>query len=301
MLNVALVGYGYWGKILRKYIDRFDKFRLVRIYHRNAEKKDIFTNDIKEILDNQEINIIFIATPIETHLEYINLFLEKNRFIFCEKPLLSIGDNIIGIKNIRYLKNIYTNYIYLVSKSIQYIKNELDFFYGKIYIEGSLKQYGNFYNSNVYEVLGVHFLSVFIYWFDIDNSNEVNIQYIDGFKDQDGIIQSGIIKIVYKNINMNINLSLISENKERKIEIITKDRSIIFDMLGDYQIKEYKYNNYKERSYKNLILKKKFDENNNLKYAIENFYNNMLNYDDTNIKISLMVQNLLNRYNKVLK
>ena len=31
-MKVGLVGYGYWGKIIRTYIDKNDNFELIKIY-----------------------------------------------------------------------------------------------------------------------------------------------------------------------------------------------------------------------------------------------------------------------------
>lgn len=297
-MNVALIGYGYWGKILEKYIVATKYFKLLKIYNRKFNNGDLFTDNINDIICNKDIEIIFLATPIETHFNYIVLCLSYKKVVFCEKPLIAIGEDIKYIKNLLKLKQgyIYTDYTYLVSKSIQYIKNKLFFLGSNIYIDATFKQYGKFYKSNVFEVLGAHYLSIFIYWFDIKDVSQVNIEYIDGFIDEDNIVQSGMIKIRYRNVNININLSLVAENKERKIEILGEEKKIIFNMCEEYQIKEYEYSNYKNIASKRLVKKMKFDETNNLAFVMEDFYEKLIKKDNTNMQISIIVQELLNKY-----
>lgn len=45
------------------------------------------TNDYQEVLDNKEVDAIFIATPDDTHAEIILAAIKANKHILCEKPL----------------------------------------------------------------------------------------------------------------------------------------------------------------------------------------------------------------------
>ena len=42
MISAALVGYGYWGKIIRKYIEQSECFMLQLIYSPNITENGIF-------------------------------------------------------------------------------------------------------------------------------------------------------------------------------------------------------------------------------------------------------------------
>lgn len=48
-MKAALIGYGYWGKIIRRYIEQNKNFELVRICTQEdvAEEKEFFTKDYR--------------------------------------------------------------------------------------------------------------------------------------------------------------------------------------------------------------------------------------------------------------
>ena len=68
-MKVALIGYGYWGKIIRSYIEQDDNFELVKICTLEKEQKQdhFYVNDLDEITENPNIEAAFICTPVSTH------------------------------------------------------------------------------------------------------------------------------------------------------------------------------------------------------------------------------------------
>lgn len=93
--NVGVIGIGKWGKQLIRVFNEFSNIKIC------ANKKDFIsqkfikrkyphiktTFDYNEILDNKDIDIIIIATPIKTHFEIAKKALEKGKKVFLEKPL----------------------------------------------------------------------------------------------------------------------------------------------------------------------------------------------------------------------
>ena len=49
-MNIALIGYGYWGQIVSTYIKNHKYFKLKKIYDTQKRNEEIFTNDINEII-----------------------------------------------------------------------------------------------------------------------------------------------------------------------------------------------------------------------------------------------------------
>ena len=94
--------------------------------------------------------------------------MENNLDIFIEKPTTKNINQFLELLKLAEIKNkrIYTDYIYLASPSVRKIKDILQD--KKINnIDSTFKQYGKFYEfENVLEIVGVHFLSIFIYLFD---------------------------------------------------------------------------------------------------------------------------------------
>ena len=75
MIKVGLIGYGYWGKILHKTLNRFCDVKFI------CKSKDNYKNKLKEV------DWVFVVTPDETHYEIVKNCLNSCKNVFCEKPL----------------------------------------------------------------------------------------------------------------------------------------------------------------------------------------------------------------------
>ncbi|MBN1479536.1 gfo/Idh/MocA family oxidoreductase [candidate division KSB1 bacterium] len=95
MMNVGVVGLGYWGPNLVRNL--YESHLCEQIYccdldDAKAEKIKsryptiITTRDYKELVQNPEINGTVIATPVSTHFPLAMEFLEAGKHVFVEKP-----------------------------------------------------------------------------------------------------------------------------------------------------------------------------------------------------------------------
>ena len=73
--SIALIGYGKWGKILKK---RLKKFCHVKYILRSKD-------DIKKIYG--KVKWAVVATPDKTHYKILKKLINAKINIFCEKPL----------------------------------------------------------------------------------------------------------------------------------------------------------------------------------------------------------------------
>ena len=98
MKKCGLLGYGYWGKILSKYIEESDLFDLKLVY---SSKLSIpkGTQNINDFF-NSDIEVVFIALPSELHYNYVKLFLNQGIHVFCEKPMSSEPDQVFELFSI---------------------------------------------------------------------------------------------------------------------------------------------------------------------------------------------------------
>jgi len=296
MLTCALIGYGYWGRILEKYIDADNELSLKYIYAPSL-KNGI---EIEYIAKDKDISCVFICTPIETHYDLARFFLLHNKHVFCEKPLSKRNseiDSLMCLAKENHL-SLYTDYIYTVSKSIQFIQENLHTI-GKVTgIKGKIKQFGNFYaNDDVYSVLSVHLFSAILYILKIKNLTKIQVlEELVYKKFNELIISSSLILELNDSINISLESSLTAIKKERTIEIDGEKGIILFDMLGNPTVllqeqeqedKGFKISNTKEVFY---------DETNNLSSALHNF-KEVVMWDSSllleNMNISRMVTNIL--------
>lgn len=95
MINVGIIGYGYWGpNIVRNFsstegctvvsICDCDQAALQRAHlaHQNIPA----TQDWNDILASPEIDVVAVITPVSTHFELAKKALENGKHVFVEKP-----------------------------------------------------------------------------------------------------------------------------------------------------------------------------------------------------------------------
>ena len=96
MLTVGVIGCGYWGpNLIRNFINL--KEAEVRICSdleedRLKHMKQLYpslatTTDYRDIIKDEKIDAIVIATPVSTHYQIAAEALEAGKHVFCEKPL----------------------------------------------------------------------------------------------------------------------------------------------------------------------------------------------------------------------
>jgi len=290
-MKVAIIGYGYWGKILRYYIEKNSNFSLVKIYDPELKTENIFSNKIDDIL-KKDIKAVFICTPINTHFSLSKLMLNNNKHVFCEKPLAKNSKNIEELIKIskKREKVIQTDFTFLQSKSIKKMK-ELNLKIGQIYYTYfSMKQFGKFYKEdNVYEILASHMISILYYLF---KKNKFDFKFIDYYLNKENKSEIGDIVFHSKNLNGKISVSLLNPYKERKIIIKGEKGILYYNPLENISLKYY--------SICNNILKLSetfnFDEKNNLLYAMDYFYKIINEQEESNIDISKKVTAILGKY-----
>ncbi len=288
-MKIALLGYGYWGKIVFKYLKNDTFFELVKVFDMYNDKVGIFTNNIDEIMEDEEIEGVYIATPVSTHFKFIKLAIEHKKLVFCEKVLVAEMDELNYIKEHFSNKIIESNYIYTDSPSLNYIKNNLDEIGEIKYIEGEIKQFGNFYlDSDVYSTIGCHLLSGIMH---ILNSDEI-ILSVESLIKREGLVLKGIMKGKISKIPFSFNVDLLNYEKRRNLVFYGENGIFYFNPLDIENTVILK--KFENRSNKILLEKKKnFDENNNIILALKRFKEVIKNEKEMNLKLSITISEKL--------
>ena len=170
-MDVGIIGNGGHSKRIQKILKK-----KVFIYKPTGDKSEDFKKF--EILKKKKI--IFICSPNNTHFYYIKK-LYKNRYIFCEKPPVTIEKELNLLKKISH-KKIFFNFNQRFS-SISKILNKSkkikmgNLLYGSIINSHGLafkKDYINSWRSNikknklgVYETVSIHDIDLINYYFEI--------------------------------------------------------------------------------------------------------------------------------------
>ena len=94
MLNLAVIGSGYWGKnLVRNFNDLgalhtiCDKnAKTLQDFHENYPGAKIVTQ-CEAVFEDPDIDAVAIATPAETHFEVARLAMLAGKHVYVEKPL----------------------------------------------------------------------------------------------------------------------------------------------------------------------------------------------------------------------
>ena len=255
MINVALIGYGYWGSKLARNFQNSKNFDLVTIIDSNKKKLQLAKKNFKYIkclqninviLKNDNIDLVIISTPTSTHYKLALTLLNNSKNILVEKPLsLSIKQvkNLERISRVKK-KKIFVDYPFLFAGSINYIKNLIskNKFGPVMEIESFREQAPIRRDTNVLWDLGTHDVSILNYLLK-KLPTQVRSVKTNNLKlpNYDTIY----INLKYnKKINVVIKNSWISPTKIRLIKIKFKNAIVYCDENESlYKIKIYKKNN----------------------------------------------------------
>ena len=93
MINVGIIGLGYWGpNLLRNFLNN-KKCHVNAICDRNKSLLNKYKNkhpevncytDYKKLINDKQIDACVIATPVMSHYEIASLALKKNKHVFVE-------------------------------------------------------------------------------------------------------------------------------------------------------------------------------------------------------------------------
>lgn len=96
MINIAVVGFGYWGPNLVRNLQECENTRVVaccdrmpeRLMQVKAKYPSIETfSDVDAILKSPLIDAVVIATPVATHYEFARKAFENGKHVLVEKPV----------------------------------------------------------------------------------------------------------------------------------------------------------------------------------------------------------------------
>lgn len=188
MLNVALIGYGYWGPKLARNIQNSNNFRIKYIVDsskKNLEnaKKDyplsILYQNYKK-LEIKNLDLVVIATPTKTHYEMANYFLNYTN-ILIEKPLALKFKEVVKLeeKSKKNNNKLFVDYPFIFSGSIRYIKKIIkQKKYGRLLeIESFREQAPVRKDANVIWDLGVHDISILRYLLNSNPKKITSLKY----------------------------------------------------------------------------------------------------------------------------
>lgn len=240
-MNIALIGYGYWGPNLAKNIKDLAGTNLVGICEadtlRLERARQVFgngieyTNDYKKIISSPEVDAVAVATQTEPSYQIVIDALEAGKHVFIEKPIASTVERAQNIKKVAEKKGlvVHCDHIMIYNPVIRYIKNMID--NGELgdilYIDVSRINLGPIRKDvNAMLDLAVHDIAVIDFLSGGQEPIDLSVMGQALFGKQESLTY---LTLKYPSFIAHIKSSWVSPLKERRTMIAGTKKMVVFD------------------------------------------------------------------------
>ncbi len=241
MINIAVIGFGYWGPNLARNFNSNPKLTLKTICDFASDRRQLAQQlypgvkvvaDLDLVFNDSSIDAIAIATPVSTHFDLAYRALASGRHVWIEKPLTETSEQARELIGLAEKKNriIMVDHTFIYTGSVTKIKEIIDS--GKIgdiiYYDSTRVNLGLFQNDvDVIWDLAPHDISIMDYLMPFKKMaiSATGASFHDG-----GQISKAVLTIFMENNTIgHINVSWISPVKIRQTLIGGTSKMILYD------------------------------------------------------------------------
>ena len=182
MINIGVIGYGYWGPNLVRNFSEPPESQVVAVSDMNQKRLALVKNrypavevtgNYKDLLSNPRIDAIAIATPVSSHYELARQALKNGKHVFVEKPMTATVEQAERLieEAERCQLTLMVDHTFIYTGAVRKIKEVLDsgrlgrlYYYDSVRVNLGLFQH----DVNVLWDLAVHDLSIMDYLVGVD-------------------------------------------------------------------------------------------------------------------------------------
>ena len=289
MINVALIGCGYWGSKLKRYIEENQGFNLQYVCNSKS--------DLNEVWDDKQVTAIVVATRNDTHYSIVKSALLHGKNVLSEKPLALKTEECEELKQIALNNNqlLLVEYTWTFSKGLKKAQSMVrEGEIGKILgVEMAVRHLGRFKGGSVYWLLGSHMLSVLDMFIPIKDLSFEKTDLVN----YEGEVETGVISFNKKgDVPGQIVVSLNYPGKETRIIIYGERGTIIYNPVSQPSLQVEKYERLRWTVASELPREHadfRIDEANNLRYAIEHFHKALVGKAESNVDRAVAITRIL--------
>ena len=239
MVGIAVVGAGYWGPNLIRNFAAVGK--LVAVVDRDQARLDKqrslypglhFTANLQEVLQNEAVQGVALATPADSHYDLAKKVLQAGKSVFVEKPLaqtVAECQDLIDLADERGVV-LMVGHTFEFNAAVQYVEkcieqNEL----GQIYYIYSQRLNLGVVRSDINALwnLAPHDISIALRWL---KKMPVRVD-ARGYT----YLQPGIEDVVYLNMEfedgvaVHVHVSWLDPGKVRRMTVVGSEKMIVYD------------------------------------------------------------------------
>jgi predicted dehydrogenase len=177
MIQVGVIGYGYWGPIVARNFATAEGTRLTAVSDKNpvaleracrAHPGILATADPMEVIRSPRVDAVAVITPVWTHYEFAKAALENGKHVFVEKPFTATSSQAQELIDLALARNlqIMVDHTFLFTGAVRKIRQLIDegvlgklFYYDSVRVNLGLFQH----DVNVIWDLAPHDLAIMDY------------------------------------------------------------------------------------------------------------------------------------------
>jgi predicted dehydrogenase len=240
-LTVAVVGLGYWGPNLLRVLSELDDFRVKwicdldehRVRRLRARNPSVTaTTHIAEILSDDEVDAVALATPVYSHHGLASRCLRAGKHTFVEKPLApsaAEADELLALAQSEG-RQLMCGHTFLYSPAVRQIKEmisrgEL----GEIFFVSSSRVNLGLHQRDVSVVwdLGPHDFSILLSWF---GERPVSVRAVGRDSIVSGIYDVAFITLKFgSGLVASVELSWLAPSKLRRAVVVGRERMLVYE------------------------------------------------------------------------
>lgn len=247
MINVAVIGCGYWGpNMVRTFVSNTDVGRVYCCDTRPERLKAMkhfypkvdLSKDYMQIAGNTAIDAVDICTNVTSHYDIAKKMLEHDKHVCIEKPMslkLTEAKKLVDLAK-KKKRILMVGHTFLYSPPIRKIKEILDAGHlGTLYyIDSSRVNLGLFQREiNVIYDLAPHDISIFLY---LLKSRPVEVTAWGSAHLINDVVDLAYLNIKFSNnITAHIHISWLSPVKLRKMTISGSEKMMVYDDIENVE------------------------------------------------------------------
>ena len=133
-VRVAVIGAGYWGKNYLRIINELEESELSYIVDADLQKQSLakiyktkFASSIEDVLNDENVDAVIIATPSASHYELTKQFLLAGKHVLTEKPMaLTVKDaNSLYLLAKKEQKVLMSGHVFSFNPVVRYLKEHI--------------------------------------------------------------------------------------------------------------------------------------------------------------------------------
>ncbi len=251
-VTVAQIGVGYWGPNLLRNLVLNSNCEVKSVVDVSRERceftarlhpKVTLFQDVKDVLDDPQIQAVVIATPVKTHFSLTMQALKKGKHVLVEKPMATSVDEIDEIASYAKQHNLVAmvGHTFLYNSAVRYLKQlikkgdlgDIRYIYCQRLSLGRIRSDVNaLWNFAPHDVSIVQYL--------LDDLKPISVVKRGMDYVQTGIEDVVFMDIVYSNkVLVHIHVSWLDPHKVRRITVVGSKKMVVYDDVSDKKIAVY--------------------------------------------------------------